>query len=168
MSDITVTFTKYDGSLHWHMTMQKLGEDEHGVWAGMRAGRSMTNGAGTPVTLPIAHVSLFPRTGWWTAWFNATPHEVSIYCDITTPPQWPADDVVTMVDLDLDVVRHRIDGSVLIVDEDEFAEHRRRFGYPLDVVNHAVEAAQWLHTAVSSETEPFGNTYEQWLRLVHD
>lgn len=167
MSDIRVIFTKYDGSLHWHMAMQRLGEDEHGLWAGMRAGTSMTNGAGKHVTLPIAHVSLFPRTGWWTAWFNANPHEVSIYCDITTPPEWPAEDVVTMVDLDLDVVR-RIDGSVLLVDEDEFAEHCRRFGYPLDVVKHAVEAAQWLHTAVGSDIEPFGQAHERWLRLVQD
>ncbi|WP_180935649.1 DUF402 domain-containing protein [Nocardioides ungokensis] len=33
------------------------------------------------------------------------------------------------VDLDLDVVRGRT-GRVWIDDEDEFAEHRVRFGYP--------------------------------------
>lgn len=34
-----------------------------------------------------------------------------------------------MVDLDLDVVR-RFDGSAEILDEDEFAEHQVRYGYP--------------------------------------
>ena len=41
---------------------------------------------------------------------------------------------VTMVDLDLDVVRLRADQRVLIVDEDEFAEHQVRYSYPAEVI----------------------------------
>src|SRR3954449_10520606 len=119
MSDLRVVFTKYDESLHWHMTMQRLGEDDFGVWAGMVAGRSMAKGAQEPVVLESAHVSLFPRSGCWTAWFNAEPHEVDLYCDVTTPATWTSADVITMVDLDLDVIRHRADDSVEIVDEEE-------------------------------------------------
>jgi uncharacterized protein len=164
--DIRVVYRKYDQSLHWHMTMQYLGEDQHGIWAGMRRGGAMTKGANQPIIFPCANVTLFPRTGWWTAWFNAQPHEVTIYCDITTPPTWPADDIVTMVDLDLDVIRRRDDDSVHLVDEDEFAEHRVRFGYPPDVVEQAVTAARWLRDALAAGTEPFAVAYQKWLSIV--
>jgi hypothetical protein len=42
-----------------------------------------------------------------------------------------------MVDLDLDVCRLRADGSVHLLDEDEFVEHRARYGFPAHVVDEA-------------------------------
>ena len=53
---------------------------------------------------------------------------------------WVAGDQVEMVDLDLDVVRG-FDGSAQILDEDEFAEHQVRYGYPPEVTGHAERAA---------------------------
>ena len=35
--EVRVVYTKYDGSLHWHMSMRYLGEDEHGIWLGAPA-----------------------------------------------------------------------------------------------------------------------------------
>lgn len=43
---------------------------------------------------------------------------------------------VRAIDLDLDVIRFH-DGSVVIDDEDEFADHRELYGYPADVVELA-------------------------------
>ena len=71
-----------------------------------------------------------------------------------------------MVDLDLDVVRVRADGRVLIVDQDEFAGHQVWYGYPADVVSQAEEAAVWLHRAISEGAEPFTADYRDWLRRV--
>ena len=51
-----------------------------------------------------------------------------VYVDITTPPVWDGT-VLRAVDLDLDVVRGNT-GRVWVDDEDEFADHRVRFGYP--------------------------------------
>jgi hypothetical protein len=33
-ADVRVVFRRYDGSLHWHNTMKRLGEDSHGIWLG--------------------------------------------------------------------------------------------------------------------------------------
>lgn len=159
-------YRKYDQSLHWHMTMRYLGQDEHGIWAGMRSGARMAKGSDEPVVLPCASVSLFPHTGWWTASFNALPHEVGVYCDITTPPTWPGEDVVTMVDLDLDVIRHYADDLVSIVDEDEFLEHQVHFGYPPEVIERAASAAEWLRNALATRAEPFWSRYQPWLSIV--
>jgi uncharacterized protein len=47
--EVRVVYTKYDGSLHWHMTMRYLGEDEHGIWLGVPAHSSVRRGAEPPV-----------------------------------------------------------------------------------------------------------------------
>jgi len=168
MRTIRVVYRKYDDSLHWHLTMDHLGEDEHGVWAGQRAGGRMRKGDAAPVIHACAHVVLFPRADWWTAWFNSAPDEVAVYCDVTTPPAWPEPDVVTMVDLDLDVIRHRADASVEVVDQDEFDEHRQRWAYPADVVTTATAAARRLTQLLGDGSEPFGSAYRRWLSMVED
>lgn len=163
---VQVNYTKYDGTLHWNLRMRRLGEDEHGVWLGLPGGSVMRKGHGPDVPLAVAHVILFPRGAWWTAAFNAAPRETEVYCDITTPPEWVSPDEVTMVDLDLDVVRKRKDGDTRLVDQDEFAEHQVRFGYPADVVAEAETAGQWLLAAVTQGARPFGGERHRWLDMV--
>jgi uncharacterized protein len=163
--DVRVVYTKYDGSLHWHRIMRHLGEDEHGIWLGARAGSTMQRGDEPPTVMEAAFVQLIPDGVWWTATFRADPARAEIYCDICTPPQWPDPAEVTMVDLDLDVLRLR-DQRILLDDEDEFAEHQVRYGYPADVISNAEAAAAWLLDAVSAKAEPFGGAYRRWLDMV--
>jgi protein associated with RNAse G/E len=146
--------------------MQYLGEDEHGVWTGLPGNGFMQKGDEPPVPLPHANVGLFPRTGWWTGWFNGLPQHVEVYCDITTPVRWIGAGEVTMIDLDLDVARNRADGSVHLLDEDEFADHQRRYGYPAEVIEEAQNAARWLMAALGDGTEPFATVYRHWLARV--
>jgi uncharacterized protein len=163
--DVSVVFRKYDGSLHWHMTMRRLGEDGHGVWLGAQAGASAQRADEPPITFGFAHVQLLPRDAWWTAVFNAPPSRTEIYCDVTTPPTWPSPNEVTMIDLDLDVIRRRT-GLVEVDDEDEFAEHQVTYGYPIGVVAKATEVTRWLTGALSDSTEPFASAYREWLSKV--
>jgi protein associated with RNAse G/E len=163
---VQVVYTKYDGSLHWHHPVQHLGEDEHGTWLGAPAGTPIQRGSEPPVVLEQAWVQLIPDGQWWTAAFNAEPATTEIYCDITTEPRWLSPDEVTMVDLDLDVLRKRGDGQVLLVDEDEFADHQVRYGYPADVIRRAEEAAAWLLDATRARVEPFGIGYHRWLAMI--
>jgi uncharacterized protein len=162
---VRVIYRKYDESLHWHMDAEWLGEDEHGVWVGIARPTTMRKGNGPIVELDHASVNLFPRNQWWTAAFNASPAATEIYCDITTPARWPTAAEVTMVDLDLDVLRTR-EGSVLLVDEDEFADHQVRYGYPAEVIAEAERSAAWLRSALADGTEPFASCYLSYLALV--
>jgi protein associated with RNAse G/E len=163
---VRVIYRKYDGALHWHQTMRRLGEDEFGVWLGVPAGMVARRGENGP-TAVLEHpiVMLFPTDDWWTASFRSGPAGGYIYVDITTPPRWPHSGEVTMVDLDLDVIR-RQDLSVAIVDQDEFAEHQVRYGYPPDVIAAAERAADRLHAALVDGAEPFAGGYRRWLELV--
>jgi len=164
--DVRVVYTKYDGSLHWHQTTRYLGEDEHGIWVGARAGSTTQRGSEPPIVLDQPFVELIPNGQWWTAVFNGAPASTEVYCDIATPAQWRDDGEVTMVDLDLDVVRMRADQRVLLLDEDEFAEHQVRYGYPREVIRQAERAAAWLQAAIRAHEEPFGRTYRYWLAQV--
>ena len=161
-----VVYTKFDGSLHWHQTMHYLGKDEHGIWLGAPPGTSIRRGSEPPITMEQAFVGLIPAGQWWTATFNGEPAATEIYCDIGTPPRWPDPAEVTMVDLDLDVLRLRADQRVLLDDEDEFAVHQVRYRYPADVISNAEAAAAWLLDAVSAKAEPFGAAYRRWLDMV--
>jgi protein associated with RNAse G/E len=161
VSSVRVVYRKYDGTLHWNQSAVRLGEDEHGSWLGTPAGTPVFRGELATEPAQSANVLLIPRDGWWTGCFNAEPHRTEIYCDITTVPLW-SDGEVTMVDLDLDVRRRRT-GTVELLDEDEFAEHRVRFGYPPEIVAAARAAADWLFGVVSQRVEPFGVAYRTWL-----
>lgn len=161
-----VVYTKYDGTLHWHHTMEYLGQDEHGVWLGARAGSTSRRGSKASVVLEQPYVGLMPSGQWWTAAFNGEPSDTEIYCDISTLPHWPDEHEVTMVDLDLDVVRVRPGPRVLVIDEDEFADNRVRYAYPAEVISQAEQAAAWLHAAISGGKEPFATTYRVWLDQV--
>ncbi len=158
-----MVYTKYDGSLHWHLSMRYLGEDEHGVWLGAPARTSTRRGTEPPVVMEQPFVALIPDGRWWTATFNGEPARTEIYCDIGTPPRWPSPGEVTMTDLDLDVLRVRASGEVVLVDEDEFAEHQVRYGYPADVIGKAQQAAAFLQHAIAARAEPFASRYLTWL-----
>ena len=165
MTLVNVVFRKYDGSLHWNYLATRLGEDEHGVWLGAPLGTELRRGEAVMELAEMAHVVLLPRAGWWTAAFNAPPKRTEIYCDISTVPEWTSAEEVTMIDLDLDVLRRRT-GRVELVDEDEFAEHQVRYAYPPEVIGNARASADWLVTAVADRREPFGTTYRAWLAQV--
>jgi uncharacterized protein len=164
--EVRVVYTKYDGSLHWHLTMQHLGEDEHGIWLGAAAGTSTRRGSEPPVVMQQPFVALFPDGQWWTGTFNGEPARTEIYCDIGTPPRWLNPGEVTMADLDLDVLRVRATGQVMLVDEDEFAEHQISYGYPAEVIGKAQEAAAFLQHAIADGAEPFASRYLAWLDQV--
>jgi len=162
LEDIKVVYRKYGGTLHWNHPGTVLGEDEHGVWVAVPTGTLTRKGdEGPSHTWPTDSVILFPRSAWWTATFNSPPSRVEVYIDITTVPEWH-DTEVTMIDLDLDVIRMR-DGRLYIDDEDEFAEHQLTLGYPPEIIVKAEETAQWLLQAVDRGLAPFAGTHTRWL-----
>jgi uncharacterized protein len=162
---IRVIYRKYDGSLHWHIELARLGADEHGTWLAAPAGSQSQRGSEKPVTFPEAYVLLIPRSGGWTMTCNAEPCWTELYIDITTVPRWVTHGQVEMVDLDLDVVR-RFDGTAEILDEDEFAEHQVRYKYPRELISHAKHATSAMLAAVTAGAEPFGQVCRAWLAKV--
>ncbi len=163
---VRVVFTKFDGRPHRSYPARYLGKDDHGTWLGVVAGtRAFVDGT-REILREEPYVLLVPHLAWWTAMFNAPPRRTEVYCDITTPASW-GDGEVRIVDLDLDVRRRRW-GDIERLDEDEFAEHRTRFGYPDEVVAEAIAASLWLLRALGAGTEPFATGIRPRLAQVYD
>ena len=165
---IRLTYRKYDGSLHWHGVMRRLGEDEHGLWLGWGRNMVMRRGTEPPTTMRAAHVQLIRREDWWCGAFHAPPRPNDVYCDITTVAERTASDEITLIDLDLDVLRYRDGNPPEIVDEDEFLEHQVRYAYPPEVIAKARATADALLVSVQQNAEPFNSAYQKWLSLVED
>jgi uncharacterized protein len=96
---------------------------------------------------------LAPKDQGWLAWFPEFG-EFDLYVDIVTG-LIRTDEGVTMVDLDLDVIRYR-SGEVQLLDEDEFALHQVELSYPPQIVEGARRQAEFVLNAVRAGAEPFG------------
>ena len=152
---VDVRFHKWPDRLHWHFSMERLGEDEHGVWLAAPRGTTGRRGSEPPKTFAGAFIGLVPREEWWTAIWNDTGRYL-LYVDIATPPVWDGD-TVTMLDLDLDVLQHRDTGQIEVVDEDEFLDHQVRFDYPPHLVAGARAATAKVVAQLEAGAEPFGS-----------
>ncbi len=129
-----------------------LAEDEYGAWLYCPAGARHHRDDGTVTVLPCDGVQLLPRDGWWAAWWWADERWIGV--DVGTRPErhgptW------SYVDLELDLVQ-LADGSVLCVDEDEFAEAVGSGRIPPDVAAHATASAARLGEMMRLRREPFG------------
>jgi hypothetical protein len=126
---------------------------------------------GATYVAPTDQVGLVPPPGpeetrGWLATFHAVGGPVRVYVDVTTPPAWDGA-VVRAVDLDLDVVRGNT-GRVWVDDEDEFAEHRARFGYPEEVARAALASCDRVHADVAAGRTPYDGSAAGWLARLAD
>jgi len=180
---VRVRYRKWDGKPHWVFDGTYLGSDEHGAWVGFRAGtRFVRPGARYRTVGP--GVGFFGTVGWTPALYRDHPDDMRLYIDLTTVPQWRrvpaglfgsrgrARFEVTAVDMDLDVIAFEPGadeprGEHFIDDEDEFAEHTVKYGYPADVVARVRADADALLAAVRAGEPPYdGPTADRWFAVL--
>jgi uncharacterized protein len=165
---VRLEMTKWGDQPHWQMDALYLGHDEAGDWIGFPRGTRMSR-PGMEVISRNNQVGLVPAGGTavgqaWLATFHAPGGSFWTYVDMTTVPVWD-DHTVRAVDLDLDVIE-RLDRSVFLDDEDEFAEHRVMLGYPDDIVELATATSQLVRSAVSAKLPPFDGRSAPWLDVL--
>ncbi|MGH7921062.1 MAG: DUF402 domain-containing protein [Candidatus Dormibacteraceae bacterium] len=159
---VVADYRKWPDAQHYRFTAERLGEDDYGVWLGMRAG---TGYRGPRVgTFTTHNVLLVPRDAWWTAKFRPATYEVPVYVDVCTPARWHGNRM-TAIDLDLDVLRLG-DGEIRVDDEDEFALHQVELRYPGWLIQAAVRSAGEVRSMVQRRVEPFGRAYKSWLDVL--
>ncbi|HKY48053.1 MAG TPA: DUF402 domain-containing protein, partial [Acidimicrobiia bacterium] len=86
------------------------------------------------------------------------------YVNIGTPPVWNGI-TVRQVDLDLDVVL-KVDGTITVLDEDEFKEHQILYSYPTKIIKEASRAAAAAMTVLQRRSEPIASVAERWWDLA--
>jgi protein associated with RNAse G/E len=139
-SRILLRATKYDGTAHWIQPFRVVSDDGTLLVTECRARTPIFTSRGE-FRSPYNSLSYFWRDRWYNV-FRLSKPGCSLalwYCNVTTPPTFDGHQL-SYVDLDLDV-QVRPDGGVRVVDEDEFDEHRKMYGYPEDVIARAEQAA---------------------------
>ena len=159
LDELYVDRRKWPDSPHYRHRAFWLGEDEHGMWVGLREGQPVWRGSEVLFVSRYDGLMLLPRHQPWMAWFPGES-DLEVYVDIVTPTALEEREFV-MVDLDLDVARYR-DGRVALLDEDEFDAHRIALGYPDEVVRMARESAAAVMEQVATRQEPYDRTFGEW------
>lgn len=172
---VRVRASKWDGARHWEHDAVVLGSDAEGVWLGApgdstaywRPGLEPFSGVEPMLTL-VPHRPLAMLEGTWALvhWFTGSPAE--LYIDVATPPAlirradgW----VLEYTDLDLDVVRDPA-RAARIDDEDEFALHAERMGYPAWVRERAQATAAALLLAAQRGAAPGEASRAHWMTVL--
>ena len=148
---VLVDFRKYPDTKHWQYELSWLAEDEHGVWLWGPPDTPAQRGDEPPITFDYTNVKLVSRDWWAAIW--STTDDPEVYVDITTPAVW-SEERVTMIDLDLDVIRLRT-GAVHTLDEDEFAEHQVALAYPQELIEGALASTERVRAMLTRDDEPF-------------
>lgn len=154
---------KYGGVPHYRHEGIVLGADSVGTWVAIPPQPLMRDGA---FVLDITWwtLQLVPRRDpWcWAAFFQDRVGNYDIYVDICTGCKWTGSHV-SMVDLDLDVVRLRHDGSVAVIDHDDLERHTMLLGDPAELVERTHEAAERVRQAIVAGERPFAGSSELWM-----
>jgi uncharacterized protein len=153
---------KQGGREHYRGRVSLLGEDEHGAWLWGPKGRTIWRDGAPLFTTEQDSLFLLPRTAWWSLSWWLGHEEIALYVNIQSPAVW-ADDRVTTVDVDLDVIRFH-DGRVEVVDRDEFELHQRRYAYPEDLIETTERATAEAFELVVANVPPFdGARAREWI-----
>ena len=161
---VRVLTRKWPDSPHWEFDAVRLGVDGHGHWVGVARGTWLSK-PGKGFTATADHVVLLPHDDWWVATIYGTDPErpMDVYVDMTTPCVWsPDQSSVSCIDLDLDVIQS-VDGRIWVDDEDEFAEHQVRYGYPPEVIAAAEASRAEVLGDLTARRGAFDGVSETWL-----
>ena len=75
------------------------------------------------------------------------------YCNLNLPPTLE-NDILDYIDLDIDILVWK-DFSTHILDEDEFQQNSRKFGYPEDLLKDIASALDEIHALIKGRIFPF-------------
>ncbi len=159
----TVQVEKYDGSLHYEWTSRLIDEDDERILLYAGPGRTLQHHTRQACYTYESHsLECFMRRDGFTVQLDLEKDgSIRHYCNIGLVPRLN-EDVITFIDLDLDLVADR-GGEWRLVDEDEFAVNRVRFGYPDDVVAHVWNTIADVKRRIDSGAFPFDGSLERRL-----
>ena len=146
--------TKFDGAAHWIQPFRVVSDDGTLLITEYRARTPIYTSRGE-FRSPYNSRVYFWRDRWYNVfrlWKPGCPVALW-YCNVTTPPTFDGTQI-SYVDLDLDVAV-RPGGCIELLDADEFATHRRRYGYPAEVICSAEQAAGEVAELARRQAFPF-------------
>lgn len=145
---------KYDGTAHWIQPFQVVSDDGNLLIASYRARTPIYTSRGE-FRSPYDSLVYFWRDRWFNVFRLSRPGcgLALWYCNVTTPPTFDGQQI-GYIDLDLDVTV-RSNGGIELLDQDEFDEHQKIYGYPDEVIAQAEDAAREIILLAEENGFPF-------------
>ncbi|EXX87876.1 hypothetical protein BG53_13315 [Paenibacillus darwinianus] len=104
-------------------------------------------------TSKVPAVTVFIPKEWFNIVALLEPAGVRYYCNVASPVH-AADGVLTYIDYDLDVIRFA-DGSMHVVDRDEYEANKQLYHYPAAVRSKIAAGLGQLINRIKNAEEPF-------------
>ncbi|GGG24206.1 DUF402 domain-containing protein [Paenibacillus abyssi] len=106
-------------------------------------------------TSKVPAVSFFIPKLWFNVVALLEEPGIRYYCNVASPP-YLHEDVLTYIDYDLDVIRTS-DGSMFVVDRDEYEQHKAVYLYPQLVEDKVMAGLRQLTGRVRGGNPPFND-----------
>lgn len=158
MRKITVRSQKYNGVLRDEGECYLYHADETTMIAVTLPGMPyFHHRKGAWFTADDGSIDLYFKNKWYNVWHICEQHSGinQVYANIAMPATLTGD-VLTWVDLDLDLRIH-LDGSLELLDEDEFMTNSVRLAYPAVVIEQVRAAVAELITCYQDGSFPFNH-----------
>ncbi|MDF2671012.1 MAG: hypothetical protein K0R67_3318 [Paenibacillus sp.] len=168
---------KHDGHLHrmwlhnWLVPKERMFQEhaEESMYILVNSQTRIREGDGKEWVSRIPSVAFFIPGQWYNIVSLIEEQGIRYYCNIASPP-YVSGKVLTYIDYDLDVIR-TIDGGVLVVDQEEYEQHKADYHYP-DIVDRKVKSGMdGLLQRIKGSHSPFEDErvmayYQMWKHVV--
>jgi protein associated with RNAse G/E len=151
----TMRAYKYDGRIHYEQELNFVGFKNGVLTLAGEKGRKLKHYTRDAVySFDERTLEYFFTDRWYTAAlvFDETGRVVHVYCNIALPVEI-SEDVVSFVDLDVDVVVRN--GYMEVIDIDEFEEHKILYGYGEEIEKKVFETVELVKNAIRDGEFPF-------------
>ncbi|MFC7749468.1 DUF402 domain-containing protein [Paenibacillus thermoaerophilus] len=174
MTPIVIKSFKHNGHLHrmwlenWQLPPEALSESIVNACAAVLVNcqTRIVEADGHEWVSRIPSVVFFPRGEWFNVVALLEDTGTRFYCNIASPA-YVSEGVITYIDYDLDVIV-AADGSVQVVDQDEYERHKRIYHYHPEVERKVQAGLDSLMRRIELQQAPFREpevraAYRWWL-----
>lgn len=151
----TINSRKYDGTINRSWTAELLSQSgDELLFRGI-----FENDVSHPNLGEIARGTISYEFYWLSRWYNVFRfHEPdgsfrNFYCNINMPPVF-SEGVLDFVDLDIDILLRK-DGSLEVLDLEEFDLNSEKYGYGPDIVKRVKQEVFMLKEMIGDGSPPF-------------
>jgi uncharacterized protein len=171
MTRVRVISRKYDGSLRDEYEAYLYAETEQAIMLFSPAGMKYWDHRKYAwFEAPDGLIEIYFKYRWYNVWHicEQVSHTNLIYTNIAMPATFQKMRL-EWTDLDLDYRVH-LNHAVELLDQSEFEENARRWGYPQHLIEQAQAACREVEAGLASRTFPFDHEgqVEHYRRLKHE
>lgn len=118
------------------------------------------HGRGATFTCENPSIEFFPFNEWFTVSVEkVSNNQLNYYCNISMPSRF-TNNVITFIDLDIDLVR-RHNNDWCVIDKDEFIENSQKYCYPSELADKVIEEERHLIQKINNCQFPFNSWLDE-------